>query len=69
MADDDKEKLLREADRILSENMPSPSQEGFNALHEMFLTLRNSGFAQYEALWVIAYIISNGSDKPMNEGE
>jgi hypothetical protein len=60
MADD---AFKKEADRILSENMPTPSGEGLIALHELYTSLREAGFTQYESLWLIGYTFTDGSGK------
>lgn len=65
----DRDKIIEESERILSENMPSPTEEGLGALHEMYLTLRGSGFSQYEGLWIVGYMLTDGSGKNFEEGE
>ena len=63
------EELRKEADRILAENMPSPTVEGMNAAHEMYVSIRAAGFSKFEALWLIGYVLTGGSIPPEERGQ
>jgi hypothetical protein len=61
------EDFKKEADRILAENMPTFTGEGFIAFHEMFLSLRGAGFSEYQSLWLMGYMLSNGSGQEFKD--
>jgi len=56
-----------EADRLLKEGALSPLGEGMAATHEMFLGLKEGGFSELQALWIIGYVISSGSEKTQDD--
>jgi hypothetical protein len=65
MTDKDKEE---EAERLLGEGYAmNPMGELGVGMHEMFTGLKEGGFTQLEALWIIGYVITGGSSKV--EGE
>lgn len=46
---------------------PSTMTEAFVSMHEMYLALRASGFNEYQALWLIGYLICGGSGKGVDD--
>lgn len=52
------EQLLRNAD------IPEGLAEGMASVHEIFLSLRRGGFTEFQALWLIGYVLGGGHRPP-----
>lgn len=52
-----------EAKRLSEESGISPLGVGFVAAHEMFRSLQEGGFTELQALWIVGYCMSDGSEK------
>lgn len=62
----DNQDMHDEANRLLSENLPSGMIQAFGGMHEIYQSLRAGGFSEFQALWIIGYVISGGA-RPKDE--
>ena len=64
----DEDEMRKEANRLLSEGMPSEMEQGAIQLHTIYTDLKECGFTRFEALWIIGYMITQPG-KVENNGE
>jgi hypothetical protein len=65
----DEQEMRSEAERLLSSaQLPAEGSltQGISVMHEVYLSLKESGFSEFQALWIIGYIITGGQ-KPSEE--
>lgn len=65
----DKEDRQKEADRLLAEGMPTDVALATGFMYDTYVQLRNAGFNEKQALWIIGYIITGGANFPEEENK
>lgn len=58
----DQEDVRVEAERLLAQGLPSQLIAATGGLHEMYLSLVGGGFTEFQALWIVGYVISGGAN-------
>lgn len=56
----DDEEMRRTAAELLAGSIPGGMNEGLIALHEMYQELKRAGFREFQALWIVAYVLAGG---------
>jgi len=58
----DREDRMAEANRLLAEGFPGPLKEAANFFHEVYTNLKEAGFTEKQALWIVGYCMSGGAN-------
>jgi hypothetical protein len=61
MAGSHEERLRQQSEEIMRGLDISGMDEGFVAIHELFLSIKKGGFTKSEALWIISYMVCGGA--------